>query len=410
MLDIETIRSEFPALGQNVNGKPLVYLDNAATTQMPVGVLEAVRNYKERFNGNPHRGSHYLSVKATMLLEEARTKVAKFINSPSTKEVVFTKNATEALNLVAYSYGLSSIQSGDEIVICISEHHSNLVPWQRVAGLKGATLRYLYLTEEYEIDLERAKQIINEKTAVVAIAVMSNALGTIYPIEKIVDYAHNQGAVVVIDGAQSVPHLKTDVKKLNADFFVFSGHKLFAPMGIGVLYGKESFLKDMPPFLMGGEMVEYVTEQETSFNELPHKFEAGTPNVEGAVGLGAAIDYLSEIGWEKITEHEKSLTKYALEKLSEVQYLKIIGSKNLEKRGPVISFTLEGCHPHDISTIVDMDGIALRAGHHCAQPLMNYLQLPSTSRVSFSLYNTKEEIDILVESLSKVRGWLGYES
>lgn len=410
MLDVEKIRAEFPTLKQEIHGKPLVYLDNAATTHSPLQVLDAVRDYQERFNANPHRGAHFLGVQATALLEKAREKVAKFINAKSSREIIFTKNATEALNLIAYSYGLEKINAGDEIVLCISEHHSNLVPWQRVAKLKSATLKYLYLNEDFELDWEEIEAKITEKTALVGIAHMSNVLGTIYPIKELVNYAHKQEAVVVVDGAQSVPHLKTDVQDLNADFFVFSGHKIFAPMGIGILYGKEELLELMPPFLMGGEMVEYVQEQETSFNEIPYKFEAGTPNVEGAVGLGAAIDFLTEVNFEKIQEHETALTKYALDKLGKIEHVKIFGSQNLNNRGPVISFALEDCHPHDIATIVDMDGVALRAGHHCAQPLMSYLKAPATSRISFSLYNTKEEIDKFIQSLLGVRRWLGYES
>lgn len=410
MYDVQAIRQKFPTLQQQVNGKPLIYFDNAATTHTPLEVLDAVRDYKERFNANPHRGAHYLGIQATELYEQAREKVAKFINAPSPQEVIFVKNATEALNLVAYSYGLSQINAGDDIVLCISEHHSNLVPWQRVAKLKGATLRYLYLTEDYTLDWEEVREVITTKTALVGIAQMSNVLGTIYPIRELVAYAHQQGAVVVVDGAQSVPHLKTDVQELEADFFVFSGHKVFAPMGIGVLYGRRELLESMPPFLMGGEMVEYVQEQETTFNEIPYKFEAGTPNVEGAVGLAASIDFLASVSWEAMQEHEDKLTRYALERLQEIPHLTIYGPQSGTERGPVMAFTIDGCHPHDVATIVDQDGIAIRAGHHCAQPLMHYLKAPATSRISFSLYNTKDEIDVLINSLQGVRGWLGYGS
>ena len=410
MYDLQAIRQKFPTLQQRVNGKPLIYFDNAATTHTPLEVLDAVRDYKERFNANPHRGAHYLGIQATELYEQAREKVAKFINAPSPQEVIFVKNATEALNLVAYSYGLSQINAGDDIVLCISEHHSNLVPWQRVAKLKGATLRYLYLTEDYTLDWEEVREVITTKTALVGIAQMSNVLGTIYPIRELVAYAHQQGAVVVVDGAQSVPHLKTDVQELEADFFVFSGHKVFAPMGIGVLYGRRELLESMPPFLMGGEMVEYVQEQETTFNEIPYKFEAGTPNVEGAVGLAASIDFLASVSWEAMQEHEDKLTRYALERLQEIPHLTIYGPQSGTERGPVMAFTIDGCHPHDVATIVDQDGIAIRAGHHCAQPLMHYLKAPATSRISFSLYNTKDEIDVLINSLQGVRGWLGYGS
>ena len=388
----------------------MIYLDNAATTHTPVDVLDAIREYKERFNANPHRGAHYLGVQATTLYENARAKVAKFINAASPREIIFTRNATEALNLVAYSFGLSQVEPGDEIVLCISEHHSNLVPWQMVAQAKGAILRYLYLTEDFTLDWTEVQNVINEKTAVVGIAQMSNVLGTIYPLEELIAYAHQKGAVVVVDGAQSAPHLRTDVQSLDADFFAFSGHKLFGPMGIGVLYGKKDLLESMPPFLRGGEMVEYVEEQTTTFNELPHKFEAGTPNVEGAVGLAAAIDFLEGIGFETMEAYERELTVYALEELQKVPYLKICGPLHTDRRGPVISFALEGCHPHDVATIVDSDGIALRAGHHCAQPLMKYLGAPATSRISFSFYNTKDEIDACITSLRGVRRWLGYGS
>lgn len=410
MLDPNHIREQFPALGQKVYGKPLVYLDNAATTQTPRDVLAACREYKEKFNANPHRGAHYLGVQATILYEQARDKVAKFINAPSSREVIFTKNATEALNLVAYSYGMSKIGQGEEIVLCISEHHSNLVPWQMVAKAKGVKLRYLYLTHDYTLAWSEVERVITDKTAVVAIAQMSNVLGTIYPLEDVIAYAHQKGAVVVVDGAQSVPHLPTDVQALDADFLAFSGHKMFGPMGIGVLYGKSELLEAMPPFLRGGEMVEYVEEQDTTFNELPYKFEAGTPNVEGAVGLAAAIDFLDEVRFVAVQEYESELTRYALEKLQEIPYLTIYGPLQAENRGPVISFAIEGCHPHDVATIVDSHGIALRAGHHCAQPLMKYLGAPATSRISFAFYNTKEEIDTCVASLKDVRRWLGYGS
>ncbi len=410
MPNFDAMRERFPALEQKVHGKPLIYLDNAATTQTPSSVLEAMREYKERFNANPHRGAHFLGVQATTLYENARVKVARFINAASPLEIIFTKNTTEALNLIAYGYGLSEIDEDDEIVLCISEHHSNLVPWQMVAQAKGAKLRYLYLTDDYTLDWAEIERVITEKTALVAIAQMSNVLGTIYPLKELIAHAHKRGAVVVVDGAQSVSHLQTDVQALNADFFAFSGHKMFGPMGIGVLYGKRELLDAMPPFLRGGEMVEYVEEQVTTFNELPYKFEAGTPNVEGAVGLAAAIEFLEEMSWETVKGYEYELTRYALEKLQEVPNLKIYGPLSPEKRGPVISVTLEGCHPHDVATIVDFDGIALRAGHHCAQPLMKYLGAPATSRISFSFYNTKDEIDACISSLKGVRRWLGHGS
>jgi cysteine desulfurase/selenocysteine lyase len=409
-LDIEKIRRDFPILNQEINGRSLAYLDNAATTQKPKLVLEAVNEYNHRFNGNPHRGAHYLGVEATRLYEGARTKIKEFINAGSTQEIIFTKNATEALNLIAYAYGMTFLEPGDEIVICISEHHSNLVCWQQVAGVKGAVLKYLYLNDDYTLDFEEIETKITTKTKLVSIAQMSNVLGTIYPVEEIAAYAHSMGAVVVVDAAQSAAHMALDVQALDADFLVFSGHKMLGPMGIGVLYGKKELLGKMPPFLYGGDMIEYVEEQSVSFAELPYKFEAGTQNVEGAVGLAAAVDYLSQIGFDKIQAHERELTKYALERLAQLPYVQVYGPRDLSIRGPVISFTVDGCHPHDTATILDHYGVAVRAGHHCAQPLMNYLEVPATSRASFYLYNTKAEIDNLVEGIKQVRRWLGHGS
>ncbi|NLV90782.1 MAG: cysteine desulfurase [Firmicutes bacterium] len=406
--DVNVIRRDFATLAQQVKGKPLIYLDNAATTHKPDGVLQAMKDYYQRCNANPHRGAYELGVTSTTLYEGARARVSQFINAASPREIVFTKNATEALNLIAFSYGMSFVGPGDEIVLCISEHHSNLVPWQRVAKTRKAVLKYLYLNKDYTLDMDQLAATITEKTKVVSIAHMSNALGTIYPIEEIIDFAHAKGAVVVIDGAQSVPHSKVDVQQLDADFLVWSGHKMLSPMGIGVLYGKLSLLEQIPPFLFGGEMIEYVQEQESTFAEPPLKFEGGTPNVAGALGLAAAIDYLEAIGWENIQSHERRLTAYALEQLRRINHLRIIGPGDVEKQGPVISFVLEGCHPHDVATILDSYGVAVRAGHHCAQPLMSYLQVPATSRASFYLYNTLDEVDSLIAAIKEVRKWLGY--
>jgi cysteine desulfurase / selenocysteine lyase len=406
--DIEAIRKDFPTLSQSIHGTPLVYLDNAATTHKPKAVLEAVAKYYEQSNANPHRGAHYLGVAATQAYEEARETVRDFINAKSEREIIFTKNATEALNLIAYSYGLNYLKEGDEIVLCISEHHSNLVPWQKVANTKKAVLKYLYLNKDYTLTMEEVYEKITDKTKLVSIAQMSNVLGTIYPVKEVVSYAHSKGAVVVVDGAQSVPHTKVDIRDLDADFLVFSGHKMMAPMGIGVLYGREVLLDKMPPFLMGGDMIEYVEEQTTTYAELPNKFEAGTQNVGGAVGLAAAIRYINDIGFEQLHHHEMELTTYALSRLKELPYVTIYGPETSEHRGAVISFHIDGCHPHDVASIVDTYGVALRAGHHCAQPLMKYLNAPATSRISFYLYNTKEEIDVFIESLKKVRKWLGY--
>lgn len=409
-INVDKIREDFPTLSEIVNGKPLVYLDNGATTHKPIQVLDAMRDYYVKSNANPHRGAHYLGVSATEMYENAREKVREFINANSYKEIIFTRNATESLNLIAYSYGMKFIEEGDEIVICISEHHSNIVPWQKIAQLKKAKLKFLYINEHYRLDMEEVYNKVTDKTKIVSIAQMSNVLGTIYPVKEIIEYAHSKGAIAIIDAAQSVPHMKVDVKDLDADFLVFSAHKMLGPMGIGVLYGKEKLLEVMPPFLMGGDMIEYVEEQSTTFAELPHRFEAGTPNVEGAVGLAAAIDYLNELGLDNIRSYEEELTAYALEKLKEIPYVKIYGPTDLKDRGSVISFSVEGCHPHDVSTIVDTYGVALRAGHHCAQPLMKFLNAPATSRASFYFYNTKSEIDVFIDSLLKVRKWLGYGS
>jgi cysteine desulfurase/selenocysteine lyase len=408
--NVEELKKDFPILSQTVHGKPLVYLDNAATTHKPSSVLDAMRNYYHMHNGNPHRGAHYLSVMATDAYENTREKIRKFINAKSAEEIIFTRNATESLNLVAYSYGMNFINQGDEIVLCISEHHSNIVPWQQVAKTKGATLKFMYLNSDFRLSMDEVKEKITDKTKFVGIAQMSNVLGVIYPVKEIAEYAHSKGAVVLIDGAQSVPHIKVDVRDIDADFFVFSGHKMLAPMGIGVLYGKKELLEKMPPFLMGGDMIEYVQEQETSYAELPFKFEAGTQNVEGAVGLSAAIDYLEEIGLDNIHEYELELTAYALEKMSEIPYIKIYGPKDIENRSGAISFSIEGCHPHDVASIVDTYGVAIRAGHHCAQPLMKFLGAPATLRVSFYFYNTKEEVDVFIDSIKNARRWLGYGS
>lgn len=404
------IRNDFPILKEKVNGKQLVYLDNAATTHKPLKVVKAIEDYYNKLNANVHRGAHYLSVVSTEAYDKARETVKGFINAEHFEEIIFTKNTTESLNLLAYSYGMNFINKDDEILISISEHHSNLIPWQRVAKARGAKLKYIYLNSEGRINLEEVKSKINHKTKIVSIAQMSNALGTIHPIKEISKIAHDNGAIVVVDGAQSVPHMKVDVRDLDADFLVFSGHKLMAPMGIGVLYGKRDILNKMPPFLYGGDMIEYVEEQESTFAELPYKFEAGTQNVEGAIGLMAAIEYIEEVGFEYINKREEDLTSYALEKLKEIPYVNIVGPLDMKNRGAVISFNIEGVHPHDVATIMDSYGVALRAGHHCAQPLMKYLNLNSTARVSFYFYNTKEEVDIFIDSLKNVRKWLGYGS
>ncbi len=407
-IDVNKIREDFPILSIDINGKKLVYLDNGATTHKPKSVIQAITDYNEKINGNPHRGAHYLSVAATDAYEGAREKVKNFIGAGKASEVIFTKNATESLNLIAYTYGMAFIQPGDEIVVTISEHHSNILPWQMVAKAKNAVLKYMYINKEGRLTEEEYREKITDKTKLVAVAQMSNVLGTIYPVKDIVEYAHSKGAVVVVDGAQSVPHMKVNVTDLDADFFVFSGHKALAPMGIGVLYGKEELLLKMPPFLRGGDMIEYVTEQESTFAELPFKFEAGTQNVEGAVALCAAIDYLEAVGMDNIAEHEKELTEYALSKMREIPYVTIYGPRDMDSRGGIISFNIEGVHPHDVASIVDSYGVAVRAGHHCAQPLMKYLEIQASSRASFYFYNTFEEVDKFIESIKSVRKWLGY--
>ncbi|MBC8589620.1 cysteine desulfurase [Wansuia hejianensis] len=404
------LKKDFPILKESINGNKLVYLDNGATTQKPIQVIEAINNYNKLSHGNPHRGAHKLSVLATTEYNLAKESVKNFINANNIEEIIFTKNTTESLNLIALSYGMEFVDENDEIVLAISEHHSNILPWQRVAKEKGAILKYMYLDKNGRITLEEIKNKITNKTKIVSIAQMSNVLGTVHPIEEIIDYAHKMGSIVIVDGAQSTPHMKIDVQNLNVDFFVFSAHKMLGPMGMGVLYGKKELLENMPPFLMGGDMIEYVYEQNATFASLPFKFEAGTQNVEGAVGLRSAIDYLKNIGLDNIEYHEKLLTEYALDKLLTLDYINIQGPKDLEKRGGIISFTIDNIHPHDVASILDSYGVAIRAGHHCAQPLMRYLNVPATSRASFYFYNTKEDVDQLIAGIKNVRKWLGYGS
>ena len=403
-------RQDFPILNEIVNDHPLVYLDNAATTQKPQVVIDAVADYYRHENANPHRGAYALSVRATEGYESARATVRAFIGAQKTEEIIFTRNATEALNLLAYSYGRTFLQAGDEIVLSIAEHHSNIVPWQQLAQEKGIAIRYLYVDEKGEIPFEAIQKTITEKTKIVSIAHVSNVLGTINPIKAIIQHAHDCGAVAIVDAAQSIPHMQVDVVDMDADFVVFSGHKMLAPMGAGVLYGKKELLERMPPFLTGGDMIEYVREQSATFAPLPQKFEAGTQNVEAALGLAAAMDYLTQIGMDTIAQIEHELTAYALEKMHANPYIRVFGRQDTQNRAGVISFALQDCHPHDVASILDADGVAIRSGHHCAHPLMTYLGVPATCRVSFYLYNTKEEIDQFIESLSKVRKWLGYGS
>jgi cysteine desulfurase/selenocysteine lyase len=401
---------DFPVLKQTVNGKRLVYLDNAATTQKPQTVIDALTTYYSRNNANPHRGAYALSVRTTELYEAARETVREFIGAGSTREIVFTKGATESLNLLAYSYGMNTVQEGDEIVVSIAEHHSNLVPWQQVAAAKKAKLVYLYLDENGMIPEQEIETKISQKTKIVSVTHASNVLGVMSPMESIVKKAHEVGAIVIADLTQSIAHRKLDIAKLGLDFAVFSGHKMYAPMGIGVLYGKEKYLEQMPPFLYGGDMIEAVAEQSATFAPLPQKFEAGTQNVEAVVGLSAAIQYIQTIGFGEIQRIEKPLIQYALQRLSENPYLTLVGNSDPEERTGVISFNVEEVHPHDVASILDADGICVRSGHHCAHPLMNYLGLTATARISLCFYNTDEDIDRLAESLKHVRRWLGLGS
>lgn len=397
-------REDFPIFSQN----NVAYLDNAATAQRPVQVLEAVNDFYETKNANPLRGLYKLGVNATEAYESARETVRKFLNAPSAANIVFTRNATESINLVAYSYGLNFIKPGTEIVVSIAEHHSNMLPWQMVARQTGATLKYLECDEQGGYSDSALEAAITDKTALVAMAQISNVFGRENPIKKIAALAHKHGAVMLVDAAQSVPHIKIDVADLNVDFLAFSGHKLMAPMGIGVLYGKTELLEKMPPFLSGGEMIEYVTTEGATYAELPHKFEAGTVNAGGACGLAAAIDYIEAVGFDNISQWENHLSEIAISGLKKIGDVNIIGSENSSQHCGIITFTVNGVHPHDISAILDADGIAIRAGHHCAQPLMKYLGTPSTARASFFFYNTEEEVRRFVKSVSELRRKMGY--
>ncbi len=402
-------RRDFPLFSNlDKQGRSLAYLDNAATTQKPYQVLQAQEDYYKNKNANPHRGAYDLSVEATKVLDDVREKTKRWLHVPKDGEVIFTKNASESLNLVAYSYGMTFIKEGDEIVLAVSEHHSNLVPWQMVANAKGAHLTYLYLNEEGRITLEEASKKITSKTKLVAIAQVSNVTGLVCPIEEIIGLAHSKGAIVVVDGTQGVPHLVVDLEKMDADFYACSGHKMLGPMGIGVLYAKNKYLNEMPPFLYGGDMIEYVEEQSTTYAPVPQKFEAGTQNMGSIAGFGAAIDYLEQVGMKHIQKMEEELTRYLLERLSSVPHVRIVGSSSSENRIGVVPFIMEGVHPHDVVTILNKDLVAIRSGNHCAQPLHNYLKIPATCRASVYLYNTKEDIDRLADSLKGVRRWLGY--
>ena len=386
---------------QILNERKITYLDSGATTQKPIQVIDVIDEYYKTINANVHRGAYSLSIEATSQYEKAREKVAKFINSQSAEQVIFSKNATESLNLIAYSYGMENLKKDNEIVISIMEHHSNLVPWQKVAKATDARLNYMYINDEFEISDEEIESKITDKTKIVGITHVSNVLGTINNVKKIIKQAHKKGAIVIVDASQSIPHMKIDVQDLDCDFLVFSGHKMLAPLGIGVLYGKKHLLNEMTPFLMGGDMIEYVYEQETTFAPLPNKFEAGTQNIEGVIGLAAAVEYIESIGYEKIAQIEDEIVCYAREELSKLDFLELYITPNKENHSAVISFNIKGVHPHDVASILDNYGICIRSGNHCAQPLMRYLGIDSTCRASFYLYNTKEDVDKLVEALKK---------
>ncbi|EHF2870053.1 cysteine desulfurase [Listeria monocytogenes] len=407
MIDIQKIRADFPILAQEINEKPLAYLDNAATSQKPKQVIEALTHYYEFDNANVHRGVHTLAARATDAYESARGKVAKFIHAREVAEIIFTRGTTSAINLVVDSYAEANIEAGDEIAISYLEHHSNLIPWQQLAKRKGAVLKYIELEEDGTISVEQAQKTIGEKTKIVALAHVSNVLGTITPIKEIAAIAHQFGAVILVDGAQAVPHMEVDVVDLDADFYAFSGHKMMAPTGIGALYGKRELLDAMEPTEFGGEMIDFVELYDSTWKELPWKFEAGTPIIGGAIALGAAIDYLAEVGLANIQAHEQALASYAIEEMSKIEGITIYGPKDASKRCGLVTFNLEGAHPHDIATILDEDGIAIRAGHHCAQPLMKWLDVSSTARASFYIYNTKEEIDALIDGLKLTKEYFG---
>ncbi|MFL6622443.1 MAG: SufS family cysteine desulfurase [Sulfurifustis sp.] len=403
--DIERVRADFPALAQQVHGKPLVYLDNAATAQKPRAVIDAITHYYTHDNANVHRAVHTLSERATAAYEGARGKIRRFLNAASDKEIVFVRGTTEGINLVAASWGRANVRAGDEILITAMEHHSNIVPWQILCEQTGARLRVVPINDAGELVMEEFDRLLNERTRLVGIVHCSNALGTINPIARMIERAHAVGAVVLVDGAQAAPHLSVDVRRLDCDFYVFSGHKLYGPTGIGALYGKERLLDAMPPYQGGGDMIKAVSFEKTVYNDLPYKFEAGTPHIDGAVGLGAAIDYISKVGIDRIGAHEHDLLIYATEQFRDLPGVTLVGTAR-EKAG-ILSFTLKGAHPHDIGTVLDHEGVAVRAGHHCAMPVMTRFGLPATVRASFAMYNTREDVDALVRGLARARELFG---
>ncbi|MBF8807487.1 MAG: cysteine desulfurase [Enterococcus lacertideformus] len=407
-MSVEKIRKDFPILFQQVNDEPLVYLDNAATTQKPKAVIEALKKYYEQDNANVHRGVHTLAERATVEYEESREKVRNFIHAQETAEVLFTRGTTTSLNWVARSFVEGFIQAGDEIILSYMEHHSNVIPWQQLAKKTGAKLKYINLTTDGFLDMKQAKNLITSKTKILAIAHVSNVLGVINPIKELGEMVHAQGGVLVVDGAQSAPHMKIDVQELNCDFFAFSGHKMCGPTGIGVLYGKRKWLEQMDPVEFGGEMIDFVTLYDSTWKELPWKFEAGTPNIAGAIALGQAIDYLEVIGLDNVHRYEEELVAYVLPKLQAIEGLTIYVPQNPAYRTGVVAFNLDGLHPHDVATALDMEGVAVRAGHHCAQPLLKYLDISSTVRASFYFYNTKQDADRLVEAILATKEFFQY--
>ena len=401
VFDIQAVRKDFPILDQQVYGRPLVYLDNAASSQKPVQVINAVSDYYRQDNANVHRGVHRLSQRATDAYEGARAKVRQFINAESDKEIIFVRGATEAINLVAQSFVRPTLKQGDEILVSHLEHHANIVPWQMLCEQTGAKLVVIPMNDKGELDLSDFENLLTDRTKILAIGHVSNALGTINPIKKMIETAHKKSVPVLVDGAQAVPHLAVDVQELDCDFYVFSGHKMFAPTGIGVLYGKQTLLKAMPPWQGGGDMILSVSFDKTEYNELPYKFEAGTPHIAGAIGLGAAIDYMTAIGIEKLAHYEHELLVAATEKISAMEGVRIIGTA--DDKASVLSFMIDDVHPHDVGTIFDQEGVAIRTGHHCAQPVMQYFGVPATARASFAFYNTMDEVDALVAAVKKVQ-------
>ncbi len=402
-LDVARIREDFPILGRTVYGRPLVYLDNAATSQKPRQVIEALVRYYEHYNANVHRAVHCLGEEATAAYEEAREKVARFINAPSPECIVFTRNATEAINLVAYTWGRANVGSQSEILLTPLEHHSNLIPWQRLVAEKGASLRYVGLTDHQTLELDGLEELMNRRTRILAVTHVSNAVGTINPVEKLAALAHRNGTTVLVDGAQSAPHMPVDVQAMGCDFFAFSAHKMLGPTGVGVLYARRELLEEMEPFLGGGDMISRVTFEDATWNDVPWKFEAGTPNIADVIAFGAAIDYLERLGMENVRAHEVELTGYALRRLRQMEEAIIYGPSDPADRGGVISFNYPNLHPHDVGTVLDRHGVAIRAGHHCSQPLMRSLGVSGTARVSFYVYNTPEEVDVLMDALGKAR-------